>query len=301
MRWYTLEMEVLPLGSGVWAFPGGVNLGAISAEGEVVLIDAGLDDGPARKVWRWAEEEGLRPRAAVLTHAHADHFGGAYLWASRGLPLYASELEGMMMEHPFCEPFFLFSGAAPLSKLLEKFTMAKPCPIAGALTPGPKEFGPVAVEVVDLPGHAPAQIGVKAGPILFCADALFPEDILRKHPIPFCHDLSQALASLKAVEEAEVVIPGHGPILKGADVTKACAAFREHLERIREITFEGITTPKSAEEILAEIANILGASFTTVTEFLLARTTILATLSSLVRESSAEAVVEGNQLLWRRR
>ena len=79
-----------------------------------------------------------------------------------------------------------------------------------------------------------------------------------------------------------MVVPGHGPILRGADVAKACAAFREHLERIRAIVFEGITTPKSAEEILAKIAII--------TEFLLARTTVWATLSSLVKEGLAEAL-----------
>ncbi len=294
-------MEAVEVCPGIWVFRGGVNLGAVAKDGEVVFLDAGLDDGPARKLWRWAEERGLRPRAAILTHAHADHFGGAYLWENRGLPLYASDLEGAMMEHPVCEPLFLFSGAAPLPELLSKFTMAKPCRLSGTLAPGMAGFGPVSLEVVALPGHSPAQIGIRAGEVLFCADALFPQSILQKHPIPFCHNFSQALASLRAVEAAELVVPGHGPILEGQEVRKACNAFQNQLFRLRETVLKEIATPKGVDEVIAKTAAELGASFAQATEFLLAKTTILAALTSLVEEGLAEAMVAGNRLLWGRR
>ncbi|MBC7093844.1 MBL fold metallo-hydrolase [Candidatus Bipolaricaulota bacterium] len=293
-------MEPIELIAGVWVFPGAVNLGVIAAEGRAVFIDAGLDDSAARKLWRWAEEAGLKPHAAILTHAHADHFGGAYLWEKRGLPLYASEPEGAMMENPEFEPIFLFSGASPHPELLSKFTLAKPCRISQTLAQGPLELGSISLEIVALPGHAPAQIGVRVGPVLFCADALFPPEILSKHPIPFCHDFSGALSSLRNVEEAEVVVPGHGPILRNAEVRGACGEFRDRLEQIKDLVFQETTNPKSAEEILAKVAAELGAKLQTITEFLLARTTILAALTALVREGLVEAVLEGN-LLWRRR
>ncbi len=294
-------MEARALGQGIYVFPGAVNLGAIVTEGFAVFVDAGLDDEPSRKLWRWAEENGVRPAAAILTHAHADHFGGAHLWDQRGLPLYSSPWEGAMMAQPLAEPVFLFSGAAPLPELLTKFTLAKPCRVNATLTAGPVEFGALQLEVVPLPGHAPAQIGVRAHPVLFCADALFPPEILQKHPIPFCHDLDQALASLATVEKAEWVVPGHGPILQGEEVRRACEAFRQQLQRLREIVYEELSAPKTAEEILVRVAEGLGENLETVTAFLLAHTTVHAALTSLVREGLAEPCPDGNRLLWRRR
>ena len=281
------------------AFPGPVNLGALIAENEVLFIDAGLDEGAARKLWRWAEEHGFRPFGAILTHAHADHFGGAHFWEKRGLCLFSSALEGAMMEHPLFEPIFLFGGASPHPDLLGKFTLAEPCQISGKLGPGKVELGPFEMEIVFLPGHSPAQIGVRVDDVLFCADALFSSAILQKHPIPFCYDLDQALSSLSKVE-AETVVPGHGPILSGANLRAEIMAFRERLEEIRGLVLSALDSPKPAEEIVGYVANALREELRALSSFVLVRTTILAALTSLVRAGQAQATIEENRLLWER-
>lgn len=293
-------MEVIPLRPGVWVLRGGVNLGVIGAEGEAVFVDAGLDEGPARRLWRWAEEQGLRPRAAILTHAHADHFGGAHLWEARGLSLFAPPLEGAVMRHPLFEPVFLFAGASPLPELLGKFTLAQPLSTVAPLEAGPREFGPVSLTCVPLFGHSPAQVGVCVDNILFCADAIFTPDILAKHPIPFCYDLDQALASAQAVEAYEIIVPGHGTPLEGQEAKHAAQAFRAHLLRLVEEVESALASPCTAEALLRILAQKLGVQNLNLVGFLLARTTVFAVLSFLVREGRAEPVVEDGSLLWRR-
>ncbi len=295
------EMEMVCLRPDVWVLRGGVNLGVILAEGEAVFVDAGLDEGSARRLWRWAEEQGLRPRAAILTHAHADHFGGAHVWEARGLPLFAPAFEAAMMQHPLLEPIFLFSGASPPPELLGKFTLARPLSAVSHLEPGAQAFGPVSLACMPLPGHSPAQVGVAVGNILFCADAIFTPDVLRKHPIPFCYDLGQALASAQAVEEYEVLVPGHGAPLEGPAAKEAAQAYRAHLLRLVEEAENALGSPLTAEELLRVLAHNLGLPNLNLVGFLLARTTVFAVLAFLVREGRAEPLLEGGFLRWRRR
>lgn len=290
-------MEIVSLRPNVWVLRGGVNLGALVAEGEVFFVDAGLDEGPARRLWRWAEERGLRPRAAVLTHAHADHFGGAHFWEAQGLPLWAPPLEAAMMRHPLLEPLFLFAGASPHPELLAKFTLARPIPTVRPLEEKAEELLPL--KIVPLPGHAPEQVGVAVNGILFCADALFTPEILAKHPIPFCHDVAQALKSLDGLGEHEVVVPGHGAPLEGAAVRAAVQAFRTRLLDLLEETEKALSTPRSGEELVGFLAQRFGAQNLNLVGFLLARTTVYALLSFLVREGRAEAFLENGVLLWR--
>ncbi|MEN3010712.1 MAG: MBL fold metallo-hydrolase [Candidatus Bipolaricaulaceae bacterium] len=294
-------MEIVAVCPGVAVLRGGVNLGVLVAEGEAVFVDAGLDEGAARRLWRWAEEKGLRPRAALLTHAHADHFGGAHFWEGKGLPLWAPPMEAAGMRHPLWEPIFLFSGASPLPALRGKFTLAQPLRTVNPVEPGPLDLGPVRVEVVALPGHAPEQVGVAADGVLFCADALFPPEILAKHPIPFCYDLAQALRSLEKVRAYAHVVPGHGAPLREAAVACAARTLQDRLLAVAEEVERALALPRTGEELVGALVQAFGVRNLDLVGFLLARTTVFASLSFLVAEGRAEPIVEGGRLLWRRK
>ena len=107
-----------------------------------------------------ADELDVTLEAVFITHAHADHFGGAYLLQRRAeVPLYAPALEAAMMENPIIEPLYLFGGASPIKELRNKFTLAKPCRVDHVVEePGVLEIGPFQVEVIPLPGHPSAWI-----------------------------------------------------------------------------------------------------------------------------------------------
>jgi ABC-type amino acid transport substrate-binding protein len=119
------------LAAGVYHLQGGSNVGLIVAGGEALVIDAGLDADAAKAILRHAAELGATVRGVIITHAHADHFGGATELARRtGAGVYAAGLEGAIVGQPLLEPLYLYAGASPIQELRHKFTLAK----AGVMT-----------------------------------------------------------------------------------------------------------------------------------------------------------------------
>src|SRR5437588_2497805 len=87
-----------------------------------------MDKDAGRDILNQVKKLGLMPTALLVTHAHADHFGGAhYLVHQTGLKVYATRVEASVMAGPILEPLYLFSGAQPPKELQHKFLLAKPC------------------------------------------------------------------------------------------------------------------------------------------------------------------------------
>jgi glyoxylase-like metal-dependent hydrolase (beta-lactamase superfamily II) len=237
-----------------------------------------------------------------VTHAHADHFGGlAYLQRRLDIPAYAPALEDALMANPIIEPIYLFSGAAPIHELRHKFTLAQPCRIDQVVEPGIQEIAGFDVEIVHLAGHSPNQMGLAINSTLFCADAVFPEETLQKHKVPFCVDLDQMLDSLEKLQNMPYAhfLPGHGALYNGEkEIKTACAANRQRLAEIRDTVLEAIREPKETSALVQHIARHLELHLTTATSYFLTRTTVLAALSSLEQTGQAIAQVLDNRVVW---
>jgi len=94
-------------------------MGVVEAEGGAILIDSGIDDDTARRALKLLE--GLEVKVIINTHAHADHCGGnAFIKKRTGAQIFAPEIEGCFIAHPFLEPSFLCS-ASPLAEMRNKF------------------------------------------------------------------------------------------------------------------------------------------------------------------------------------
>ena len=294
------------LGKGTYALTGGSNIGVIAHDGKALMIDAGLDPDGAREALRRIDALDLELAGVVITHGHADHFGGAGWVAERtGAWVSAPSLEGAFAEHPLLEPLFLYGGADPIEELRGKFTLAKQgTGSCRQLVPGPWRADGITVEVIPLPGHAINQIGIAypdEGGTLYCGDVVFPADTLERHPILFCADLDAWLDTLSWLPDLvyEHFVAGHGEPL--TDIGPAAAATAERLHQIRDAVLDAVAEALEPYDVLRAVASAFGVSFTAPQFFLLSLTTILAALTSLQRAGEAEIVMSGNRLLWQAR
>ena len=297
-----MATEWRALGNGDFVLVGGSNIGVIIQNGRAVMIDAGLDKDVAKKALREVERMSALVTAVIITHGHADHFGGAgWLMQQTGCEVYAAPLEAAFATQPLLEPLFLFGGAAPIAELRGKFTLAR----QGVERVTPLEAGPltiagIALDIVPLPGHAPQQIGVAHKNTLYCGDAIFPEETLERHPLLFCADMDAWLATLERLPTLPFAgyVPGHGEQVQ--DIAALAERNAARLREIRGQVWESLATPQEAHDVLRTLALHYGVTFTAPQFFLLALTTIHAALTSL--QAAGEAIVEldHNRMLWKR-
>ena len=297
-------MERVEIAKGVFQLRSGSNIGLIVQGDRALLVDAGLDKSAAREALRAAEELNVSIAAVFVTHAHADHYGGvAYLQRRLGIPAYAPGLEAAIAAHPLIEPIYLFSGAAPIQELRHKFTLAEPIQVRAVIASGPCQIEGFCVEAVALPGHAPDQMGLAIGETIFCADAIFPDETLTKHKVPFCVDMDQTLGTLDQLPEMPYArfAPGHGEALEaGEAIRRACTSNRQRLTRIRTCVFDHLCEPQDTASLLQSVAGDFALQITSATSYFLVRTTVLAAISSLEKAGTVQPLLSDNRLLWQR-
>ena len=191
-------------------------------EAGLVLIDAGFPG------WHYAiltaAESLPKPNDIthiLLTHAHADHIGGAAFLARHC----GAEVLASAVEKPFIEGRSLARaahGILPRVVLaLNHWTQARhvePVRVDRTIADGDVLFG---LRVVDVPGHTPGQIALwhEADAGLLCAGALFNVDgALGYDPVPgMTSNRAGAAASLArlAALGCKDVAPSHGPAILG--------------------------------------------------------------------------------------
>src|SRR5947209_5067556 len=194
-------MQLIEINKQTWVIQGGANIGVIAHEGRCLIIDSGMDKDAGRDILKQVKKLGLTPTALLVTHAHADHFGGAhYLIQQTGLKVYATRVEAAVMSGPILEPLYLFSGAQPPRELQHKFLLAKPC-LANTILQGDEQVvDHIPVQVISLPGHSTEQVGVAFGDTLFAGDTFLVPEILDKHRIPFYTDMQAGLRTLTTLK-----------------------------------------------------------------------------------------------------
>ena len=319
-------MQLIELQENVWVIQGGANIGVIAHQGRCLIIDSGMDKDTGQYILKQVKKLGFTPTASLITHAHADHFGGAhYLVRQTGLQVYATRVEASVISGPILEPLYLFGGAQPPKELKHKFLLAKPCAVDVILEGNELSVDQIALNIIPLPGHSPEQIGVAYNGILFVGDAFLTPEILDKHHIPFYSDIQaglQTLDFLKTLVQApdllslanksipntnlnpfKLVVAGHGELYSSMDLVNQVIDYTgQRLESILEavkISLE-VGVPVSASDVLSFVAGKLGASISTLSQHSLYNTTVQAALSMLYTQNAIQPVFQDNRLMWQR-
>ena len=301
-------MQLIQVQEQAWVIQGGANIGVIAAEGRCLIIDSGMDKDAGREILNQVKKLGLTPTALLVTHAHADHFGGAqYLVRQTGLTVFATRIEASVMAGPMLEPLYLFSGALPPRDLQHKFLLAKPCLTDVILVGNEQEIDHIPVQIVSLPGHSLEQVGVAFGDTIFVGDAFLTPDILDKHRIPFYTDIEAGLSTLTTMKARILpfkhIVAGHGELYTSTEQANLAIEYTSKrlesiLDTVRAALADGEARP--ANDILSVVATALGAQIQTLPQYVLYNTTVQSALSVLYTRGEIQPHFQANSLSWRR-
>lgn len=292
-------MKLQQFNENCYAFTGAVNIGYCQKEGKGLLIDTGLDESAIKKILKMVKQQELPLDYCIITHAHADHFGGAaYLKKVTGIPLYCPPMESAIIENPLLEPIYLFNGANPIKELRNKFLEGPSVKVDFHIESGENRIGPFMFQALDLPGHSYAQAGLLIEDILYASDSYFGTESLEKHVIPFIIDADQTLATLEKLLHIKCkgAIPGHGPYEENFSDTVRMNQ-RVHEERIHTLyqLIESKGVGETLESLTTQFLALHKLDVKNMGQWLLFRTSVTAYLTSLERQGRIKFYVKDNE------
>ncbi|MBH0228817.1 MBL fold metallo-hydrolase [Halobacillus yeomjeoni] len=265
-----------------------VNIGYIQEGENGLLIDAGIDRSAVKKVLRELESRELPLTHLFITHAHADHYGGAsYIQDSYSVHTMAPPFEEAILRNPMLEPLYLFGGNDPVEELDNKFLRGEAIHIDEVIEEGKVSIGSMEAEVFVLPGHSYQQAALMINGILYAGDSYFSNETLTKHKIPFITDVAKTLNSLNRLlsMDYEGAVPGHGVF--ESDPTETInqnityhTSLMDWLEDYLSNYSEGV----SHEQVVSDMCQAYNVQASGLGHWLLYRTAVTAYLLGLKKD-----------------
>ena len=219
-----------------------VTAGAIVTRDGAILIDSLPFPAEARDMATfitWVCQPGVR--YVVLTHYHADHTYGAYLFP-----------QADVVAHARCRELLAQVGAPALKAAraeaseLEDVVLRLP-----DITFDEGEMGlrlaDVSTRLIHVPGHTPdsVMVYVENSRVLFAADTLMPV------PSIVDGDMDAYRTSLRKVTELPIenMVQGHGEVILRGEVRDVVQASLDYMDTIEALVAETIESGKGRESL----------------------------------------------------
>ncbi|ARI77996.1 MBL fold metallo-hydrolase [Halobacillus mangrovi] len=294
-------MSFQQLNATCYYFQSSVNIGYVQSGTTGLLIDAGIDKSSIKKVLKELKDRELPLTHLFITHAHADHYGGAaYIQENYEVYTYAPTFEEAILRNPKLEPLYLFGGNDPVQELRNKFLEGESIRIDEVISEGSLQAGEIEGEILLFPGHSYHQLALKVNGILYAADSYFGEDALRKHIIPYITDTDLTIKSLEKLLSIEIegAVPGHGPFEENPSKTiqqniDVHARLLDWLENYI-IQNEGV----SHESVVAAMCDHYEVNTPQLSQWLLYRTAVTAYLIALKKDQRIQDDIAGHRWVF---
>ena len=270
--------DVVDLGSGLYAWLppkrgwGLANCGLLVSSGNALWIDTPYDTVLAGQFLAESAKRlpaGVSIDRVIVTHANGDHFWGAGVLPDAEIIATREAREHIHYEPTPKQQHGLVAGgdpATPLGAYLTRhfggFDWSATEPVlpttyfTGELELTLGEY-PVRISALppahttgDLMVHLPAQRAVFSGDIIFSSTRQQPGD----HPVHWAGPLSHVIEACERVlaTGAEVIVPGHGPVLTPAGVREHIVYLEYVRERAHALHAAGVPALEAALRVIRE-------------------------------------------------
>jgi len=268
---------------------------------EAYLIDPGHGSKRAKTLRKILNKLGNDSAVVILTHYHSDHVN---LLAGDKLPvsrIVSSNVDRPGIEYPIYRVGMTFG--LPVNEELD-LLMYEPRPVTVDEGLEYKDTYYGDLKIYALPGHTPGHIGVLTPDgVFYAGDLVFGDKVLERYPVPYHLEPCISYDSIKKLESlyenglVKVLVPGHGPVVKGDAIKNMIGANLESISKFKNKVLELLANKDLTMDDL--VGFFIKGRELSPGLYMLASNSLKGMLTCLLKEKRVEAFIEENKLYWR--